>query len=95
MTNLWTFGYKVGSAPATRGVVEALDEAEAFAVAQAWCRSQGSAVRGPFDRVRPFVLAGPEILGKVKPAVEEPVAPELPSAVEATTGSLMSRVFGR
>lgn len=89
---LWTFGYKRSPAPATVGVVEAETEGQAFLVATAWVATQGTAVRGPFGTVRPLVLAGPEILGKVP--VWAGAGDGLPGAVEATTGSLTERLTG-
>ena len=81
---LWTFGYKKNPAPATTANIEAVDERQAVEVAQAWCAANNARF---FGAVRPFCVAGPEILKQV--AVQEQAV--IPTAIEATTSSIMDR----
>jgi hypothetical protein len=83
-TPIWSFYYHNGPAH-VQGHVEAINEAEAYLVAQRYCRDNGYR---PPAKVFPFILATPAILKTVAPA---PEAEPLPDAMEATTASKVSR----
>jgi branched-subunit amino acid aminotransferase/4-amino-4-deoxychorismate lyase len=59
MNDLWSFNYHKGPAM-LNGVCRAADEVQALEVATAWCRANNCR---PPAGIRPFILAGPEILG--------------------------------
>lgn len=81
---IWTFGYKKNPQPATTACVAGENEAEAVRVAQRWCEINNARF---FGSVRPFVVAGPEILLH---AAVAPV-PESAEPVPATNATLMDK----